>query len=80
MIICIKSSFSKVEKLFCTTAERRSVYLTPPSAGFALVLNPGLILMKYYLNPLLSVFWKIFCFLQQQWMVHFVLILVLFLQ
>ena len=52
MIICIKSSFSKVEKLFCTTAERRSVYFTPPSAGFALVLNPGLILMKYYLNPL----------------------------
>lgn len=51
MIICINSSFSKVEKLFSITAEKRSVYFTLPSDELSLVLNPGSISMQSYLKP-----------------------------
>ena len=74
--ITLEGEFITASSLLSIFQWQLTIFHFPPSVGFAFLLNPaeGLTSIETNLKSGFFVNWIILCFLQQQWMVHPVLI------
>ena len=74
--ITLEGEFITASPLLSIFQWQLTIFHFPPSVGFAFLLNPaeGLTSIETNLKSGFFVNWMILCFLQQQWMVHPVLI------